>query len=218
MNNCESFLEMAIRHRALDLLAQGEWKTCSVGCFNKEYGNAPADIKALSKSTGYPVWVHRLQERLFEYLPENCALDWHVQFADKMLTIKDFKAFYHSFMVGVLKIVLPHDKHDVVQPVIDLHTNYSCATPEDWVHVRYQATKAEHTASGRPSHAALTAKVAGPKPEQSWHSGAEPAAAEAVWTFCKYKIDRRRPIKSQTVYVLAWQKIRYAFLNAYGGE
>ena len=128
----ESFLEMAERHTAGDMLAQREWQTCSVGCFNLDYGNDPDDFGALARSTGYEEWTHHVQEAVFEGLPEDDAINWHVQFADKMLTVKNFEVFYHSFMIGVLKIVLPHDKHGVVQPVIDLHKDYKNVTLDAW--------------------------------------------------------------------------------------
>ena len=170
----ESFLEMAKRHKAGDMLGQGEWQTCSVGCFNRDYGNAINDFAALADSTGYEEWTHHIQEAVFEGLPNEDAINWHVQFAEKMETVKDFDAFYNSFMVGVLEIALPHDKHGVVQPVIDLHKNFGNATPDDWKEVAEAARDA--------------------------------AAKEAAWeAWAAARAD-------------AWQKIKYAFLNAYGGE
>jgi hypothetical protein len=152
----ESFLEMAKRHKAGDMLVQGDYQTCSVGCFNRDYGNNPNDFEALAASTGYREWTHRIQEVIFEGLPEDHAKNWHVQFAEKMETVKDFDALYHSFMVGVLKVALPHVKYGVVQPVIDLHENYKDATPEDW-----ENAKLEVNADVVASNAVTAVAVAG---------------------------------------------------------
>lgn len=176
----ESFLEMAKRHQAGNMLVQGAWQRCSVGCFNLDYGNDPNDFAALADSTGYPEWTHRLQEKVFENLPSKDAKNWHVQFAEKMEAVKDFDALYHSFMVGVLEIALPHDKHGVVQPVIDLHKNYKNATEKDW-------KKAEDAARAAADAAEAAARA---------RAGAAADAARGD----------------------AWQTIKDAFVQAYGGE
>jgi hypothetical protein len=200
----ESFLEMAKRHQAGDMLVQGAWQTCSVGCFNRDYGNDPYDFAALARSTGYKEWTHRLQEKVFESLPEKYAKDWHVQFAEKMETVKDFDALYHSFMIGVLEVALPHDKYGVVQPVIDLHRDYQSATPEDWEEVADAARDAAEADAAWDAAwaAAWAAKDAARDAARAAAWDAE-AAAWAVWAAAR---------------AAAWKDIRDAFLNADGGE
>ena len=59
----ETFLQMAERHRAADMLAKGrfDWtgQACSIGCFNHDLGQEPGDFAALAAFTGYPEWAHR---------------------------------------------------------------------------------------------------------------------------------------------------------------
>jgi hypothetical protein len=77
-------------------------------------------------------WTGQIREATLQGLSEEDVKNWPVQFAEKIVTVKDFSELYHSFMVGALKVVLPFDKNGVVQAIIDLHENYKSATLEDW--------------------------------------------------------------------------------------
>lgn len=204
----ESFLEMAKRHQVGDILAQGEWETCSVGCFNLDYGNDPCDFAALARKSGYEEWTHHVQEAVFEGLPEDDAINWHVQFAEKMLTVKDFDSFYHSFMVGVLEVALPHDNYNVVQPVIDLHKDYENATPDDW----NDASKAAYAASSaaranKDASAASAAKTAAYAAQDS----------ARMWPWAPWTTSAVASASPGTpTRTVAWHKIKDAFLNADG--
>jgi len=95
MNNQAKFIAMAKRHRDQDMLASGSFqmkngKACSVGCFNAELGNETSDFAALAESTGYPEAAHRLQEAVFECLPQEDGVNWHVQFFEKAATVTDW--------------------------------------------------------------------------------------------------------------------------------
>ena len=227
----ESFLEMAERHQAGDMLVQGEWKMSSVGCFNRDYGNDPHDFAALSKSSGYPEWKHRIQETVFERLTLDDAIKWHVQFAQKMETIKDFDVFYHSFMIGVLEVALPHDKYNVVQPVIDLHKNYENATSDDWE----KARAAEETARASAKVDWHWVKACKRRSANAVHYAGlhaiESAAAASFATFwADMVVDAvRAAVESWAAARFgagsaagagddAWKKIEDAFLKANGGE
>jgi len=136
----ETFLQMAERHHAADgMLAKGrfEWSgssACSVGCFNHDLGNEPADFEALSRFSGYPEWAHHIQETLFECLPEPDNRDWHVQFAKACEAITDWDAAYHQMMIAILMVALPHDtsQEQVVQAVIDLHGRGKEVSSREW--------------------------------------------------------------------------------------
>ena len=134
----ETFLQLAERHRKLDQLAQGsfEWtgKACSIGCFNHDLGQEPGDFKALAEYTGYPEWAHRLQEVVFEGLPKDDAINWHVDFARTCEGVTDWTAKYHKTMIGILEVAKPYDTSEgqVVQRVIDLHKRGPAVTPDEW--------------------------------------------------------------------------------------
>ncbi|MDA8647179.1 hypothetical protein N9L54_07100 [Porticoccaceae bacterium] len=81
-------------------------------------------------------WTGQIREATLQGLSEEDVKNWPVQFAEKIVTVKDFSELYHSFMAGALKVVLPFDKNGVVQAIIDLHENYKSATSEDWERVR----------------------------------------------------------------------------------
>ena len=184
-----TFLEMAERHRAADMLIQGffekqDGKACSVGCFNADLGNAPDDFEALANFTGYPEWAHRLQEAIFEGLPPDEAKDWHVQFAERCERVRDWKTQYHQTMIGVLNIALPHDTSIVVQPVIDLHKRAMIGdtpTAAEWAAAR-DATRAAARDAARAA---------------AWAAEATRAAAWAA----------------EATRAAAWPDIRDAFLN-----
>lgn len=125
----ETFLDMAIRHRDQDLLVAGAYgspeggKACSVGCFNREYGNRPSDISALAVSTSYPEWAHVLQEYFFENLPQESRADFHVDFARMCENVKCWESKYHETMVLILNLALPlQSPGDItIQNVINAH-------------------------------------------------------------------------------------------------
>jgi hypothetical protein len=218
----ESFLEMAKRHKAGDMLVQGDYQTCSVGCFNRDYGNDLNDFKALAGSTGYREWTHHIQEAIFEGLPEDDAKNWHVRFAEKMETVKDFDALYHSFMVGVLKIALPHDKNGVVQPVIDLHENYKDVTSEDWEKAKLETNAAEAEAwTGPVTLSESYSWSADAVIHAAIHATNEAMSADEVarnTVEAVAKAGDPSEYYSDEVFFVAWQEISDVFLNAKGGE
>ena len=214
----ESFSEMAKRHQAGDMLVQGTWEMCSVGCFNRDYGNDPYDFAALAKSTGYKEWTHHIQEAVFEHLPSEDAKNWHVQFADKVETVKDFDALYHSFMAGVLEVVLPHDKYGVVQPVIDLHRNYKNATEEDWDEARAKAKAAWAEASAWAARGAARAVSKDAARAAAWAAAEADAARDAAWAAADAAWAAAWDAARDAARAAAWKDIGDAFLNADGGE
>ena len=128
MNETTKFIDMAKRHRDQDMLDAGSFemkngKACSVGCFNAELGNKPSDFAALAKATGYHEAAHRLQEAIFEGLPQSDRLDWHVQFFEKAATVTDWDRVMQLTTLAALKIAEPHDTsaNGVVAKVIGLY-------------------------------------------------------------------------------------------------
>ncbi len=81
----------ARRHRKLDMLVKGTYsqgsgasfKGCSVGCTYQPFrGKVQADnLHALSEPVhGIPQSLTRIRDTVFEWLPEDAAKDWHVNF------------------------------------------------------------------------------------------------------------------------------------------
>jgi hypothetical protein len=150
-------------------------------------------------------WTGQVREAIWQYLSEEDTKHWHVQFAQKVETVKDFDALYHSFMVGLLEVILPHDKHGVVQPVIDLHKNYKNVTPNDWEKAR-DAVKAAVDAAWVGGGSAVRAATV-----SAMLSVAAKAAGDAAKAAVMTAVIARAWIAFRTE---DWQKIRDAFLNA----
>jgi hypothetical protein len=191
----ETFAEMARRHRDADMLLAGSFKmvggqACSVGCFCHDYGLEPADFEGLAKLTGYPEAAHRLQEAIFERLPEADRADWHVAFAEKSATVTDWQAVIDKTVLASLRIAEPHDTSEgkVVATVIDLYerrSNGDNTSDAEWYYARAAAGGAERIVGAARDAA-----------------GGEGAAARAAWYAAEAAGDA------------AWVQIRDAFLNA----
>jgi len=77
-------------------------------------------------------WVDSVKEELSQGLSNDELKQWDSDFKVKVEAVKDFSVLYHSFMLGLLEVALPHDKYGVVQPVIDLHKDYKNVTLDAW--------------------------------------------------------------------------------------
>jgi hypothetical protein len=126
MKNNETLLQMAKRHQAADMLRAGEYydpstgKGCSIGCFNHDLGNAPEDHRAFAKFAGIPLWAAKLQDRIFEGLPNKDRATWHVECIEAYQHVTDWDKVLDLFLISILEGVKKHDKSNIVQPVIDL--------------------------------------------------------------------------------------------------
>jgi hypothetical protein len=126
MENNETLLQMAKRHQAADMLRAGEYydqltgKGCSIGCFNHDLGNDPEDHAAFAKAAGIPLWAAKLQDGIFEGLPEQDRATWHVDCIEAYQHVTEWDKTLDLFLISVLEGVEKHDKANVVQPVIDL--------------------------------------------------------------------------------------------------
>jgi len=199
----ETFLEMARRHRDADMLVANTFKmvdgqACSIGCFCHDHGLKPNDFAGLAKITKYPEEAHRLQDAIFEGLPEAERADWHVAFAEKAETVTDWQAVIDKTVLASLRIVQPHDTSEskVVSAVIDLYER------------SLTGDNPSETEWGAARHAARCALGA------SWNPrGAVGAAwaAEAAEAACASDAVRAASWAARDA---AWVQIRDAFLNA----
>ena len=184
----ETFLEMAIRHRADDMLVAQRFEmvdgqACSIGCFCHEHGLKPNDFSGLAKITGYPEAAHNLQEAIFEGLPEAERADWHVAFAEKAETVTDWQAVIDKTVLASLRIAELHDTSTgkVVSAVIALYERRLTGD---------NPSETEWDAAGAAAWAAWAARA---------------AAGAAAWAASH---------AARAAGAAAWVQIRDAFLNA----
>jgi len=211
----ETFAEMARRHLCDDMLAAGNFQmvagqACSVGCFCHDYGLTPGDYEGLAKLTGYPEAAHRLQEAIFEGLPETERANWHVAFAEKAATVTDWQTVIDRIILTSLRIAEPHDTSEskVVAAVIALYErrlNGDNPREAEWV-AAYVAAVARRDAAGVATYAAGSAArvavYAVGAAARADASAAGVAAADAA-------ADAAGAARAD-----AWVQIRDAFLNA----
>ncbi len=89
-------LEETRAHREADQILQGtygdiingKWRGCAVGCaihsLNERLGTdyETSDHAALEEAVGWPEWLSRLNDTIFEHLPREHCLLWPEQFAE----------------------------------------------------------------------------------------------------------------------------------------
>jgi hypothetical protein len=80
----------------------------------------------------YPEWLVRLQDVVFEGLPEDERNDWHVQIADAIAARgRDWPIILHAIHAAILRVCLGSagSSAGVVQAVIDLHERAARGDP-----------------------------------------------------------------------------------------
>ena len=155
----------ARKHRDADMLRpgtygkmNGRFHACSIGCF--AYEVAPEQFSSsagwmddnqhriVAKAYGYPEWLARLQDTVFDGLPPEARLDWHVQIADAIAGRKrDWQIILHAVHASILRISYRNagSASDAVRTVLDLHERAACgeAIPDaSWMAAWVAATSA----------------------------------------------------------------------------
>jgi len=215
----ETFLEMARRHREADMLVAERFEmidgqACSIGCFCHDYGLEPSDFEGLAKKTKYPEAGHRLQEAIFEGLPETERADWHVAFAEKAETVTDWQRVIDKTVLASLRIAKPHDTSEskVVAIIIDLYErrlNGDNPSDAEWYDARAAAFAADAVGAAagaaRATARAAAWATAWATAQSAWASGwalwPRASAAGAAWA-------------AGAAGSAKWMQIRDAFLNA----
>lgn len=184
----QEFLDQSRAHYAADMLLKGTFGTektgtfrgCSVGChlhhINPEH-RASGKHAAVANYYGYPEWLARLQDSIFEGLPDDECNRWHLQLAETLYTLPDdydWQAAMHRVLVAILRVALQHagKAAPVVQTVIDLHERAArgeTVTDKEW-------QKAERAAALTAERAARVAAWA-----TAW-AAARAAGWAAGWT------------------------------------
>lgn len=135
----DEFLAASRAHLEADMLQRGtygkveqsKFKGCSVGCHVRHIapdfnGEGEGVHKIVADHYGYPEWLVRLQDAIFEGLPHGDSEKWHVQLAEALHSLPDdydWQAAYHRVHVAILRIAYrtARETESVVQRVIDLH-------------------------------------------------------------------------------------------------
>jgi hypothetical protein len=111
----------------------GKFRGCSIGCMLNDFGlsadeidNTPSVHRKLEELTGIPEWLLRLQDEVFEGLPEPEHQAWHRQVAEAFAKAPkpvDWQSLLHRVHVGILRVSYKTagSAQEAVQNVIDLH-------------------------------------------------------------------------------------------------
>lgn len=177
----------------------------------------------MTQETKYPEAARKLQEAIFEGLPEAERADWHVAFAEKAATVTDWQAVIDKTVLQSLRIAEPHDTHANAAFVSDVIYLYqqklSSGNPSDaeWYAAEHRADTACNWTFGWAAVgcACRSARNAARASRGDVHAAAHAArdavrAAGYVPLFVK---DSTRTA-SHAARDAAWVQIRDAFLNA----
>lgn len=128
----DALLASLAEHRAADHIIKGQYwrdgKGCSVGCALVSLGEAAAaeagDHALLGRLTGYGEQLQRLNDVLFEALPNDLAMDWPLRFAAAAQPGADLTLVPMQFTHRTLARLLEQSWIDVdlrttVQPILD---------------------------------------------------------------------------------------------------
>ncbi len=200
-------LQIAARkHREADMLRSGTYgrmnghfRGCSVGCF--AYELAPDHFrggawdgsnlhKIVADAAGYPEWLARLQDALFEGLPAGECEDWHVQIADALAARgREWPIVLHAVHAAILRISYrtAGPAQDAVQTVLDLHERAvrgEDASDDEWIAAESAAESAAWSAAERAAWSAAWNAARSAARSAAWSaawSAAERAAESAAW-------------------------------------
>lgn len=139
----QEFLKQSKAHFAADMLRKGfyaieyaeQFKGCSVGChlhyIKPELGDQAISNMAnkhaiVAEHYGYPEWLARLQDQIFEGLPNGESAKWHVQLAETLAKLPpryNWQLALHRVHVAILRISYKTagSMQAMVKQVLDLH-------------------------------------------------------------------------------------------------
>lgn len=166
----------------------------------------------MTETFRYPKWAYRFQEVVFKGLPATDRLNWHIEFAEKAEKIKDWPSVKRAVILTSLKIALPHDQHNVVQPVIDLWAERVPSGDPRWLKAAAEARVAEARV--------VEARVVEAESTEAWAAYAAYAAAyetetaASAWAAARAARAAAAAEAEAEAGGDAWRAIRDAFLNA----
>lgn len=126
-----------VRHRKADQIIQGTygkengvWKGCAVGCsihsLNLKLGKnySTADHSVYEKELGIPEWLARLEDTIFEGLPQKEAVEWPEQFAKAIpvgVNLEPVKWKFYAFILreNIERVLSLNLEADLKKQVVD---------------------------------------------------------------------------------------------------
>lgn len=233
------------RHRDADMLRAGTyarveddgWHGCSVGCLAHDlepswdhYEIAVRGHALVAETYGYPEWLARLQETVFEGLPRDARPNWHVDLADAIAERgRDWGTILHAIHAAILRLSLrtAGEAADAVQTVLTLHERAAAGEPiaaVDWSAARSAAEATERSTS-RLSERSAAEAAAESADSTAWSVGSAELAARlavrsawsAVWLAAEAVAELAARLVAWSAAEAAWpaayQKIAMATLS-----
>ncbi len=178
------------RHRDADMLMAGTyarveddgWHGCSVGCLAHDlepswdhYEIAVRGHALVAETYGYPEWLARLQETVFEGLPRDARPNWHVDLADAIAERgRYWGTILHAIHAAILRLSLrtAGEAADVVQTVLTLHERAAAGEP----------IAAAHWSTARSAAATRSVWSMAREPAESAARSAAESADSTAWS------------------------------------
>lgn len=163
------YLQRVAEHRAADQLVKGTYwqngKGCAVGCTVHS-----GDHGAYEKELGIPWQLARLEDEIFESLPNGMAMDWPTRFLEAIPVGVDLMPTYYRFIVwllvdpadGVIRFAKEDRARKAIADVADLYKRLvegGKVGSDEWRAAADAAYAAAH-ATATAVHATATAAYA----------------------------------------------------------
>ena len=201
----KELLKRSKAHLKADMLLKGTYASngqgfrgCSIGCHLHdiypemsipEVEDLSDKHQRVSEHYGYPEWLARLQDTIFEGLPKDVAPEWHVELAEvlnKTPDDYDWQAALHRVHIAILRTALnaSGSAKEVVETVIDLHERAASGenVPDElWSAAWSAAWSARAAAWSAARAAAWSAEAAARSAARSAEAAARSAASSAAW-------------------------------------
>jgi hypothetical protein len=198
-------VEMAKAHLKMDMLRAGTYgegngksfKACSVGCFAHDINKKRDDKHAVvAEDAGWPEWLVRLNDTLFEGLPEDERNDFHVALREAVPVGVDLEPVRHKLairrLMRVRAIVEALPSADYISAVIaaingvlrlhEAESGGNVCTLDDWSAARSAAWAAARSAESAESAESAARSAAWAAAWAAWEAARSAESAEsAAW-------------------------------------
>lgn len=183
----QKYLDRVRKHREMDNLIQGTgWengKGCAVGCTLENYDHFRYPIEL-----GIPTWLAMVEDKIFEGLPQNKAMDWPERFLSAIRVGDNLERVKAPFLIFVLESALEafdHDEFPKVKAVLDDLIRLFESGETDLLNFEeaaWAARKAAEAAGAAARRAAgAAAEAAGAAAVAAEAAGAAAAGAATAW-------------------------------------
>ena len=181
----EKYLARVKYHREADNLIRGtgwvDGKGCAIGCTLESYDHSRYPIEL-----GIPTWLAYLEDKIFEGLPLNEAIQWPERFLDAINVGSELDKIKNPFLIFVLESVLEKFDHVkfsgvklLIEKVITL-LNDPKSTVEDFISAKKVAVAAVAAAYSADAVASAYAAAADAASAADAAAVYPPVVADAV--------------------------------------